>query len=58
MHKPTESILYVINDSHNKNVPIHEKVCVIPPPYYLDWFENTILMVLPIGMTVHFVSNA
>ena len=27
------------NALHNTNVPIIERVYVIPPPYYLDWFE-------------------
>ena len=22
-------------------LPIHERVCVSPSPYYLDWFENS-----------------
>ena len=29
------------NEFQNKNVPIHERVCVSPPPYYLDWFERS-----------------
>ena len=32
--------LYASNAFQNMNVPIHEKVCVIPPAYYLDLFEN------------------
>ena len=39
MHRPTARILDVSNAFQNKNVPIHERVCVSPPPYYLDWFE-------------------
>ena len=38
--KLTASILYVSSAFQNTDVPIHEKVCVVPPPYYLDWFEN------------------
>ena len=26
---------------HSTNVTIHERVCVISPPYYLDWCENS-----------------
>ena len=40
MHILTARILYVINTFQNTNVPIHEIVCVSPPPYYLDWFER------------------
>ena len=32
---------YFSNAFQNTNVPIHERVCVIPPPYYLDWFEKS-----------------
>ena len=39
MYRPTARILDVINAFQNTNVPIHERVCVSPPPYYLDWFE-------------------
>ena len=39
MHRLTNRILDVSNAFQNTNVPIHEIVCVIPPPYYLDWFE-------------------
>ena len=39
MHRPTARILDVRNAFQNKNVHIHERVYVIPPPYYLDWFE-------------------
>ena len=38
--KLAASILDFINSFQNTDVPIHEKVCVVPPPYYLDWFEN------------------
>ena len=40
MHRLTARILNVTNYLHNTNVPIHERVCVSPPPYYLDWFEK------------------
>ena len=36
MHRLTVRILDVSNAFQNKNVPIHERVCVSPPPYYLD----------------------
>ena len=39
MHRHTANILDVINAFHNTNVPIYERVCVSPPPYYIDWFE-------------------
>ena len=40
MHRITEMILVVSDDLHNKKFPINERVCVSPPPNYLDWFEN------------------
>ena len=39
MHRLTARILDVSNAFQNTNVPIHERVCFSPPPYYLDWFE-------------------
>ena len=39
MHRLTASILDVSNAFQNTNVPIHERFCVSPPPYYLNWFE-------------------
>ena len=39
MHRLTASILDVSNSFQNTNVTINERVCVSPPPYYLDWFE-------------------
>ena len=45
MHRPTARILYVSNEFQNKNVPIHERVCFSPPPYYMDWFEISYLNV-------------
>ena len=39
MHRLTARNLDVSNAFQNKNVRIHETVCVSPPPYYLDWFE-------------------
>ena len=33
--------MYVINAFQNKHFPIHEIVCVSPPPYYLYWFEKS-----------------
>ena len=41
MHRLTARILDVSNAFQNKNVPIHERVCVRSPPYYLDWFERS-----------------
>ena len=40
MHRLTVRILYVSNESKSTNVPIHERVRVSPPPYYIDWFER------------------
>ena len=40
MHRLTTSILYVRSAFQNTKVPIHEKVCVVPTLYYLDWFEK------------------
>ena len=39
MHRLTTRVLDVSNAFQNTYVPIHEIVCVSPPPYYLDWFE-------------------
>ena len=39
MHRLTFRILDISISFHNKNVPIHEIVCVITPPYYLYRFE-------------------
>ena len=41
MHRPTAMILDVSNEFQNANVPIHERVCVSPPPYYIDYFERS-----------------
>ena len=41
IHILTDRILDVINEFQNKNVPIHERVCISPPPYYLNWFETS-----------------
>ena len=40
MHRITAKILDDSNAFHNTNVTIHERVCVVPPPYYQDWFER------------------
>ena len=45
MHRLTDRIIDVSNAFQNKSVLIHEIVCVIPPPYYLDWFEISYLNV-------------
>ena len=34
-------LLMVSNVFQNTNVPIHKRVCVITPPYYLDWFDRS-----------------
>ena len=39
MHRLNSRISDVINALHNENVLINERVCVSPPPYYIDWFE-------------------
>ena len=39
IHRLNAIILYFSNEFQNKNFPIHERVCVSPPTYYLDWFE-------------------
>ena len=41
IHRLTARILDSCNEFQNKNVPIHERVCVSPPTYYLDWFERS-----------------
>ena len=41
MHRLTVRILDVSNELQNKNVPIHEIVCVIPPTYYINCLENS-----------------
>ena len=41
MHRLTARILDVSNAFQNTNVPINERVCVSPPPYYIDWFEKS-----------------
>ena len=41
MHSITDSILDVRNAFQNTNVPIHDRVCVSTPPYYIDWFERS-----------------
>ena len=40
MHRLTYRILDVSDEFKNTNVPIHERVCVSPPPYYIDWFDR------------------
>ena len=54
----TERACDVNDDLRNTNVPIHEKVSVGPPPYYLGWFKNLTPMFFSIHMTIHFVFNA
>ena len=40
MHRLADSILYISNAFHHTNVPIHERVYVSTPPYYIDWFDK------------------
>ena len=39
MYRFTAIILDVSNAFQNTTVPIHDRVCVSLPPYYIDWFE-------------------
>ena len=41
IHKLTARILDVSDAFQNKTFLVHERVCVSPPPYYLDWFETS-----------------
>ena len=41
MHRLTASILDVSNAFQNKNLLIYERLCVITPPFYIDWFEKS-----------------
>ena len=41
MHRLTVRILDVSNASNNTSVHIHERVCVVQPPYYIDCFERS-----------------
>ena len=41
MNRLTSIIFDVINVFQKIYFPIHEIVCVIPPPYYLDWLEKS-----------------
>ena len=41
MHRLTAVVLDVSNAFQNTNVLIHDRDCVIPPPYYLDRFERS-----------------
>ena len=45
MHRLAARILDVSNAFQNTNVPINERVCIIPPPYYIYWFERSYLNV-------------
>ena len=40
MHRLTDRILDNSNSFQNTNFHMNERVCVSPPPYYLDWFER------------------
>ena len=37
----TARVLDVSNAFNSTNVPIHERVCVSTPPYYMNWFEKS-----------------
>ena len=39
IHRLANRIFDVSNSFQNKNVPIHERFCVSPSPYYMDCFE-------------------
>ena len=41
IYRLTARILDINNAFQNKHFPIHERVCVIPPTYYIDWFERS-----------------
>ena len=41
MHRLIARILDVSNEFQNKNIPIHERVCVSLQPYYLDCFARS-----------------
>ena len=41
MHRLSVRILDVSNAFQNTHVPNHERVCVSPPPYYIEWFERS-----------------
>ena len=41
MRRLTASILDISNAFQNANFPIHERVSVSPPPYYLEFFERS-----------------
>ena len=56
IHILTAKILDVSNYLQNTSVPIHEIICVISPPYYLDWFKFFNRMFLSIKIKVHFSS--
>ena len=43
MHIFTTRILDDSNAFQKKSFPIYERVCVITPPCYLDWFERSYL---------------
>ena len=46
IHRLNSRILDVRNAFQNTNIPFNEIVCVIPPPYNLDWFERSYLNVI------------
>ena len=57
VHLLTDRV-YVGNAFQNTNTPINEIVCVIQPPYYIDWFEIS-YPILPFNIEmVHFVFNS
>ena len=40
IHRLTARIFDVSNSLENTNFPIYERVCAIPPLYYMDWFKK------------------
>ena len=40
IHILTAITLDVFKSLHYTNFPTNERVCVSPPPYYLDWYEK------------------
>ena len=50
MYISTFRILDVRNDFKNTNVLINERVCVIPPTYYIDCLKKTIILFLSMNM--------
>ena len=41
MHRLNAKLLDVSYAFQNKNASIHERFCVSPPTFYLDWFQRS-----------------